>query len=59
MALFLIQQRRKRQDAERDEAIKDRRWSNVAGLDGISIGLILAESIILDEMKHMPVKKVK
>ncbi len=53
MALKLIEQRRKHADQQRDDAVREQRWSQVAGFDGIGTGLLLAEKIVREEMQAL------
>lgn len=52
MLLSLVVMRRKDYDKQRDEAIQQQRWSQVAGLDGIGTGLLMAEKLIKEEIKE-------
>ncbi len=49
-ALKLVEMRIRDHEAKKAAAIADQRWSQVAGWDGISIGLLMAAKIIREEL---------
>jgi hypothetical protein len=51
MALHLIQSRRKSEEALRDAHVAHGRYSDAAGCEAVSVGLIIAEKIIMEEYK--------
>ena len=50
LVLQLIEMRRKSAAKELATAIANKQWSQVAGYDGIEIGLIMAAKIVREEM---------
>ena len=51
LKLLAIRQADNKRDFE--EAVAAGRWSQVAGLDGVGTGLLMAESLLRDELKEL------
>lgn len=45
--------------ADKMTAIREQRWSLVPGLDGILTGLLMAESVLRDEIRHLNGEQAK
>lgn len=51
ITMGLIQLRRTSIAREFDEALKSKEWSKLSGLDGIDVGLMIAEKIVKENVK--------
>lgn len=56
LTLKLIEMRRKDTQKQFEEALVQQRWSQVAGLDGIGTGLMMAEKIVREEMLSLGIQ---
>lgn len=57
--LGLLALRKEQYAADKQTAIREQRWSQVPGLDGILTGLVMAEAILRDEISQLNRERAK